>query len=258
MIGPEVTVPDLTEAVIGYRRFAVSLASQHNYQLVSPYARTPWTTAEVTAKCMATVKVPEGIVLPTDPRPHPAPAKDCGCGIYVYFDPCPIERRSYDYSYGDHEVQALMSVSGRIEVHASGMRAEKARLCALSVNDELSADEKIGLTLIAKSLGVPLVTQDSLPTMAPEFGRELGPEMRPVSPSPLADEITDESGSVGVPRRRSRLARLSAAFDVYFNAGMAGANLAVCIALSSPWNGVGAVVCASLASWSAGKRSAQR
>lgn len=193
MIGPEVNAPDLTEAVVGYRTFRVVRNGQHNYGLESPYRRMPWDAVEMTARCTEAIKVPEGLVLLHEPRPHSAPAKNCGCGIYAYFDYRRIEKDRYrshmHLSFGQDygtEFVALVSLSGRIEVHSGGMRAQKGRICAIGLNANLSADETQGLCVIAEAFGVPVVEQDNLPILAPEYGRELGRDLRPKpAPQPM-------------------------------------------------------------------------
>lgn len=189
MIGPEVTVPDVTEAVIGYRQFMLENHTQHNYRLVSPHAREPWPKVQMTAKCNVEVKVPEGIVVPGPIKQHSAPQKDCGCGIYAYFEPCPVSesRDSLRYYMGGPTpsiITALVSLEGRIEVHARGMRAQRARICALGGHLGLSADECAGLNEIAKRFEVPVVHQSGLAQLAPEYGRPLREDMRPAAPKP--------------------------------------------------------------------------
>lgn len=195
MIGPEVNAPDFTEAVIGYRTFRLVRHTQHNYRLESPYQRMPWDVVEMTARCTEAIKLPEGLVLLHELRPHSAPAKNCGCGIYAYFDYRRIEKDryrsshmhlSFERDYGT-ELLALVSLSGRIEVHSGGMRAQKGRICAIGLNANLNADEIDGLGVIAKTFGIPVVQQDNLPTLAPEYGRELGKDLRPKeTPRPVA------------------------------------------------------------------------
>lgn len=191
MIGPEVSVaPDFTEPVIGYRQFILEPHSQHNFRLMSPHQREPWLTQTVTARCNAKLPVPDGLVLPAMPlRSHSAPHKDCGCGIYAYFEPCPVPKTSPNLYYlwrDANEVAALVTVEGRVEVHAHGMRAQRATIQALGLNGNLSPFETAALKEIGRQWDVPVVPQDALPEIAVEYGRPLDKASRPGRANPIA------------------------------------------------------------------------
>lgn len=232
MIGPEIQVPDVTEAVVGYRQFGLARHGQHNYQLVSPHTGDPWLTVECTAKCNKTIKSERVVLDGIRPKQHSAPAKDCGCGIYAYFDPCLVA--VYDNSmrwmsmHGargpeDERVAALVTMTGRIEVHARGMRSAKARICALGMNGNLNADERAALKTIADDFGVPLVPQADLPKLATEFGRPLDDSLRPETekpkvPAPTPGEAVAElAKSYDVQRARPS----TSAFPIWANAATA-------------------------------------
>lgn len=187
MIGPEITAPDFTETVVGYRRFALKLATQHNYVLVSPHTEDCWTGPEKTARCNREMPRSEHVVLDgIRPKQHPAPQKNCGCGIYAYFDPCPMLDYELQGGYShyrtlqmDCHVATLVTLEGRIEVHDRGMRAARAKICAIGTHPYLGQDRLAALREIAKQWGVALVPQEQLPGIASEYGRELGKEHRP-------------------------------------------------------------------------------
>lgn len=262
MIGPEVRAPDFTEAVVGYRVFALEKHTQHNYRLVSPHQRMPWPTVEMTAECTVVPKVPEGIVLPGPLKPHPAPAKDCGCGIYAYFNPCPVRTLSRDYfAYATHisrvtEVAALMTLSGRIEVHADGMRAQRARICALGSNANLSSHEHAALRVIADQFGVPLVPQSQLPAMASEYGRVLGKEHRP-SLDEAADALaSDPSFQAGVEAAMEYKPPryITPRWLIALNGVCAAANAGLVIGLDDLYCVPALVLGAVVTGWLAGRR----
>jgi hypothetical protein len=261
MIGPEqIVAPDFTEPIVGYRTFRLVKRSQHNYGLVSPHARTPWPSAEMKAECSVKPKVPEGLVLTTPLKPHPAPAKDCGCGIYAYFEPCPVPKHRSDYFmyYGDEgkEVEALVTLAGRIEVHETGMRAERARVCAIGLNANLNDDERTGLARIGEQWGAPVVPQSQLPALASEYGRSLGKEHRP-SVDDEAEALADYAAfraAMEAPLEFEPKRYVPAWGMVAANGACAAGNAALVVAYDKPWNVAAAGLCSVLAGWYAGRR----
>lgn len=221
MIGPEIAVPDVTEAVIGYRQLLLQRHTQHNYRLMSPYQDEPWSRAELRAACRREIRVPEGLVLPYPPKPHSAPAKDCGCGIYAYFEPCPVGPRPHYYGHIEEKpgtpVACVVLLSGRLEVHARGMRAERARLCALGLNERLDVDEEVALREIGLRFEAAVVDEHALEHLAPEYGTPLaaclrpGPPAPPEPPEPPCDPIHRSHARVmvefGPPEPRHRTSR---------------------------------------------------
>jgi hypothetical protein len=262
MIGPEqITAPDFTEPIVGYRTFRLVRRNQHNYGLVSPHAGTPWPTSEMKAECTVKPKLPEGLVLTAPLKPHPAPAKDCGCGIYAYFDPCPVAKLRSDYyfhGFGDagKEVEALVTLTGRIEVHETGMRAQRGRVCALGLNANLSNDERAGLTRIGEQWGAPVVPQSQLPALASEYGRGLGKEHRPSLDDEAEALAEDPAFRAGVeaamefgPKRY-----VPAWWMVAANGACAAVNAGLVVAYEKPCNVVAVAFSSVLAGWYAGRR----
>lgn len=263
MIGPEqIAAPDFTEPVVGYRTFRLVKRNQHNYGLASPHARTPWPTAEMKAECTVKPKVPEGLVLTAPLKPHPAPAKDCGCGIYAYFEPCPVPKHRSDYymyGYGDEgkEVEALVTLTGRIEVHETGMRAQRARVCAIGLNANLNDDERAGLARIGEHWDAAVVPQSQLPALASEYGRILGKEHRPSDDEAeaLADDPAFPAGAGAAVEFAFQLPRYAPSrWFVVLNGAGAAVNAGLVVAFDKPWNVAAVGVSSVLAGWYAGRR----
>jgi hypothetical protein len=262
MIGPEqIAAPDFTEPIVGYRTFRLVKRSQHNYGLVSPHVRTLWPSAEMKAECTVKPKVPDGLVLASPLKPHPAPAKDCACGIYAYFDPCPVSKHRSDYFMYGHggegkDVEALVTLTGRIEVHETGMRAQRARVCALGLNANLSDDERAGLARIGEQWGVPVVSQSQLPALASEYGRSLGKEHRPSLDDEAEALAEDPAFRAGVEAAfEFKLPRyVPPWWMIAANGACAAVNAAFVVAYDKPWNVAAAGVSSVLAGWYAGRR----
>jgi hypothetical protein len=68
---------------------------------------------------------------------------------------------------------------GRIEAHATGLRAEHARVEALGLPPGNEPLRRRSVQLIAERLGVPLVPRDDLADAAAQFGAPLPPSLLP-------------------------------------------------------------------------------
>ena len=87
-------------------------------------------------------------------------------GIYAYHRP---GAQTY---YGEFEwVEGVVTVWGRIQSHRDGLRAEHARVCALT--------RRSGVEAIAADLGVDLVERDELTEAARCYGTALPASMVP-------------------------------------------------------------------------------
>lgn len=191
MIGPEVSAPDVTEAVVGFRTFALKSSSQHNYALYGPHTNKQWPTPRITARCNNTIQSEHIVLDGVRPKQHTAPAKGCGCGIYVYFDPCPVTdytglewhgMRS-PFSALGKEVASIVTLTGKVEVHERGMRGQHAEIRALGLNPNLNSAERTALRELGKRWDIPVVDQDGLPRLATEYGRPLDKSLRPAKPA---------------------------------------------------------------------------
>ena len=105
---------------------------------------------------------------------HASPHPDCLCGIYAHHVP---GRRNW---FGEFEwVEGVVTVWGRIEAHADGLRAEHARIEALIRRAELPGAERI-----AAALGCESVERDDVAAVAERYGAPLPAEMIPSRSAP--------------------------------------------------------------------------
>jgi LSD1 subclass zinc finger protein len=168
-------VPDLIEPVVGFRLWQVDSRG-----LRSLANRTVWHRAVLAAECRLR---PNRFAL--DPQPHAAPHPNCSCGIYALHQP----GSRFDRVKGDDLVWGIVTLWGRIEVHAAGMRVECARIHALSPRAGSSAECRSRLERIAAKFGgIPIIYERDLEESADAFGRRLGTDLIPsgrVSTFPL-------------------------------------------------------------------------
>ena len=152
------SAPDLMEAVVGFRQWRLA-----GRILTSPYSEVPWPCDELHACCTM-----------GDHDPADVPSNACSCGIYAYYDPCP---RTASAATPDF-VGGVVVLWGRIELHATGMRAEHARVIALEL--PLSRGRKRrGVVEVAQRLGVSAVPHRELKAVAAEHGSSLQRSLRP-------------------------------------------------------------------------------
>jgi hypothetical protein len=150
--------PDLMEAVVGFRQWRLA-----GRTLTSLYSDAPWPRDELRARCKM-----------GDHDPADVPSNACSCGIYAYYDPCPRTASAGTPNF----VGGVVVLWGRIELHATGMRAEHARVIALEL--PLSRGRKRrGVVEVAQRLSVPTVPHRELKTVAAEHGSPLQRSLRP-------------------------------------------------------------------------------
>jgi DNA invertase Pin-like site-specific DNA recombinase len=150
--------PDLIEPIIGFRHWRLVDGA-----LRSMFSRTPWSASEMIARC------PLG-----DHDPAETPARGCTCGIYAYYDPCP---RTASLMTRDL-VGGAVVVWGRLEVHATGVRAEHARIVGLDLPPTRGRKRRV-VTQIAERLGVPVIAHRELAAAALAHGSPLPVALRP-------------------------------------------------------------------------------
>ena len=160
---PEVSLP-----VIGYREWVLI-----GDEILSPLARTPWREPVLRAECLPSCRAARGLWRGATRHPGPAPDPACVCGIYALFTP--PRRRGRERLALVHGAVAL---SGRIEVHRRGMRAELARIVALGLPDARRAPHD-ALLRIAERLEVEAVPPRDLETVALAHGQPLAPALIP-------------------------------------------------------------------------------
>ena len=110
------TSPDLIEPVIGFRHWRMGKTG-----LLSTTCDEQWQQATMTARCRA-----------GGDHSHPqqaAPASACSCGIHAWYTPCPRTASAPTWDY----VAGAVVLWGAIELHASGMRAQRCRIVALAL-----------------------------------------------------------------------------------------------------------------------------
>jgi hypothetical protein len=159
--------PDLTAPVVGFRAWRVA-----NGRLLSPYVPCRWEGRTMRAECYDANRVllrGEGWL----DSPHESPHPDCRCGIYAYHTP---GKRTY---FGESWwCSGLVSVWGQLEVHADGLRAQFARVEALSEPEDADGRLQAAIADIAARLGVPLAEEDDLPLLAEKLGGTVPARLR--------------------------------------------------------------------------------
>jgi hypothetical protein len=150
--------PDLVVPVVGFRQWRL-----HDGLLRSLYSEAQWPSAVITARCPR-----------RDHDPRDVPASHCTCGIYAYYDPCP---RTASAATPDFVAGAVV-LWGALELHATGMRAEHARIVALEL--PLSRGRKRrAVTEIAERLSVAAVKHRKLRAATATHGLPLQRALRP-------------------------------------------------------------------------------
>jgi hypothetical protein len=185
------SAPDFVEPVVGFRQWRLV-----DRVLTSPFSHEQWLRAQLRARCQVGGHDPTG-----------APAKGCSCGIYAYYDPCPRLASAATPDF----VGGVVVVWGRVEVHATGLRAEYARVVALEL--PLSRGRKRrNLMQVAERLGVPAVAHRELRAVAAEHGSPLQRSQRPPrswaaagSHQPIG--VLPRAVSAGFTATRDRIAR---------------------------------------------------
>jgi hypothetical protein len=150
-----VRAPDLVVPVVGFRRWRVL-----GHELFSPYVPESWPRRRMRAECRR--------------APHAAPDHGCTCGIYAAHEP--VHGR---LTFSDGTVPGIVSLRGRLEVHASGVRAEEATLEALAHPPGGPRGLLADLRAVASDLGVDLVDVRELAAVAHRYGAPVPPDLRP-------------------------------------------------------------------------------
>ncbi len=150
--------PDLVDPIVGFRQWRLSEGA-----LWSLYSGVRWSTAELRATCSAGRH-----------DPTLAPSKGCSCGIYACYDPCPLMASAGTPDF----VAGAVVVWGRVEVHATGMRAEHARIVGLEQPLTFGGKRR-ELDSVAEHLSVPVVPHSRLAAVATAHGLPLDPCLRP-------------------------------------------------------------------------------
>jgi hypothetical protein len=189
-------------------------------QLTAAHLGHPWVRGENVAKCLrdhetgvvmimtttAGVTIPVGEWESLTP-PHEAPAPGCHCGLYALHAPTfwygPDATRAQGGLLGRHPasgcyVAGLVAAWGRMEVHADGFRAERARVVAIAIPDR-KRDAAVARA-VAAEYGVPTVPQAELERVAGEFGASVPNHLRPERPDTYRDLYQTLASAFSGPR----------------------------------------------------------
>jgi hypothetical protein len=79
-------------------------------------------------------------------------------------------------------VMGIVAVWGRLEVHPEGVRAQYARVQALSTSSSSSSWHRADVTAVATQLGVPVLDERSLAAAAPDYGSPIPAALRAPGP----------------------------------------------------------------------------
>jgi hypothetical protein len=181
-------VPTYTECVIGYRRWTIDAFGQLRPVTLS---RAPWQPGVNTAECRwrefqdhaHTFRL--GALEPKRPDPglHAAPGPSCECGIYAMHELSRLAVRNRypadEYLANGVPVVGAVAAFGRLEVHESGFRAEKAAVVALATVEGMGPKARALVEHVAAQYGVPCVPIELLEAEALQHGSPLPTEARP-------------------------------------------------------------------------------
>ncbi|HEY2770921.1 MAG TPA: hypothetical protein VGI87_10145 [Solirubrobacteraceae bacterium] len=181
--------PDLAWPVVGFRQWRLV-----GGVLKSMFVAGDWLEAEQRARCYAGRHDDAEV-----------PAKECSCGIYAYYDQVPRMA-----SAGTRELVAgVVVLWGQIELHATGMRAEHARLVALELPISRGRKRR-DLVAAAERLSVAVVPHRRLRASAEDDGLPIGPELRPrasLDPYQHGGTLPSVPWEALAPERRKRYRR---------------------------------------------------
>jgi hypothetical protein len=158
--GPS-AVPDLVRPVIGFRQWRL-----HDGGLHSMWADDRWERGELRACCRGAGREP---VEDTGAAPHP----DCTCGVHAWHRQVPLGA-----SATRELVAGAVALSGAIEVHATGMRGQCARIVALAL-PVTRGRKRLELAIAAGELGIDLVPHGLLVAAAMAHGTPVPTTLRP-------------------------------------------------------------------------------
>jgi hypothetical protein len=153
----EFTAPDLIRPVIGFRQWRLG-----DLSLWSLFSEVRWSEPVLVAGCDTGLHEPED-----------APRQDCACGIYAWYAPCPRTA-----SMGSDYVAGAVVLWGAIELHATGMRSQHARLVALELPWRRGRKHR-RIVETAEAMSVPAVPHSALRPIALQHGAPVPRRMRP-------------------------------------------------------------------------------
>lgn len=190
------SAPDLTQKVIGFRRWRID--EKGDLRPVGWFGDgddPAWSLGDERAVCRAEAfgqRNPfliglTGCTCPlcrpdlhaapaTAEAKHQAPHSGCQCGLYA-LHALPAGWDSFDPD--TPIVPGAVAVWGKLEVHADGFRAERARPVVLARSDEFSVKVNRWIETAARRRGIEVVDLSELHEYAAEFGAAVPEDMRP-------------------------------------------------------------------------------
>ncbi|MFZ0088161.1 MAG: hypothetical protein WAL63_01550 [Solirubrobacteraceae bacterium] len=184
----EAAAPDLITAVIGFRQWRL-----RGSELWSLRGADHWRRGVHSARCSAGT------------HHGPAPANGCTCGIYAWYGPAPRGASAMTTDL----VAGAVALWGQIELHAHGMRAQRAMVVALALPFSWG-DKRRRILAAADALDAPAVPARRLRAAALEHGELIPRWMRPPDTTPNKRQAPGEPAPAaryavadGYPGRRS-------------------------------------------------------
>ncbi|MDT7742770.1 MAG: hypothetical protein QOE59_1848 [Actinomycetota bacterium] len=143
-VGGGLGVPDVADAVLGWRTWRIGRRAQRRAELIAPLAGSAWPARRpVVASCGS----PD----------HAPPGEGCGCGLYAVADPQVLE-----WGPSQHEVLGAVALWGRVVEGTRGWRASHAYPRFVVTGPAIATEQRAALT---RRYGVP-VLRSEVPTRA--------------------------------------------------------------------------------------------
>ncbi len=151
-VGVQAGVPDVPDAVLGWRTWRVGRRAQRRTELIAPLAGTPWPAGRpLVASCGS--------------RTHSPPGDTCRCGLYAVADPTVLE-----WGPSDHEVLGVVALWGQVVEGTRGWRASRGYPRFLVTGPGIPGEQRAAL---ARRYGVPVHRSDVPPRyLAPLLGAD--------------------------------------------------------------------------------------
>lgn len=200
---PKVEIPTFSECVIGYRKWYIDALGRLRPITVD---QRPWVPGVNEGQCDADHS-PFGAFAGAwlygsssrrrAPKKHKAPHRACHCGLYARFSLSETLGREANAAFPDLARLVVVPVVGAIaawgdlQVHRDGLRASRACVVALAVEDAMPAKVKRLVERVAAEHRVACVPLDVLEMEASQHGTPLPDSAKP-EPAP---EPTFVSGS---------------------------------------------------------------
>jgi hypothetical protein len=137
-------VPDVPDAVLGWRTWRVGRRAQRRAELIAPLAGSAWPARR---PFVATCGSPD----------HAPPSEGCGCGLYAVADP-----RVLEWGPSAHEVLGAVALWGQVLEGTRGWRASHAYPRFVVTGPAIATEQRAAL---ARRYGVP-VLRSEVPTRA--------------------------------------------------------------------------------------------